>query len=178
MNRLLAAISLVVTAGAIFGCDSNKQESGLTPARVQEEKTKTTGEVAGNRIESFLLKQELIQAVAEQLQIKQPNADPKELKAQAAEMVNGAMAKNRKTDPGFLLVSPATENRLKSNAPISDAAQRIEHSLDILGATLSILAKALLLEHQAGTLSPRRTELLAHLLTLDARNYEKALRGK
>lgn len=179
MNRILIVISLVVTAGVMVGCGGSAQDPRLTPAQVKDEKTKTIAQnTSASRTESPLLKKELIQAVTELLQSKQPAADPTELKDQAAEMVNGMMAKNQKTYPGFLLVSPETENRLKSNSPIFDAPQRIQHSQNILGSTLSMLAQKLLLEHQAGTLSPRRTELLAHLLTLDAKNYEKALSGK
>ena len=128
--------------------------------------------------ESKILRQEMVAVAVEMLQTSQPGADAKKLRSQALEMIEAQIGKIRETYPEFLIVSDETEERLLSGSLIQDSAIRIadaEKALREFGLAQPVLVKELLATHRSGTLSPRRTELLAQVIVGAWKQAEHAI---
>lgn len=120
----------------------------------------------------------MIDASVEMLLAQQPDADPKELKGQIQGTLDTEIEKIRKHYPEFLNLPTEVEKSLRSGTPAQGTDKRIadaEQILQQLQTPLPGLAKVMLSQHNAGTLSPGRTELLAQMMVGVVKAVEAAL---
>lgn len=167
MIPVLAGVSCVLLVAGCGKTETPAKSAGAAPAVANSEPR-----------ESEHLKQEMFDLTVEAMRQKKPNTEQAELEVQARTMVDKAIQDLRKHDSAFMIVSPEVERKLQSNEPILDAPKRVGEALETLidfGVEIPGLSVVLLEQHKAGTLSPRRTELLAHLLAATVKKLRSSL---
>ena len=180
MLRSCYRISTLVLLTVLAGCGGSEttENSGGSEPNAQNSESATTGtetpENGDSKMESAVLKQEMVDLTLEHMKAAKPDADPKDAFSQVEQGIAGM----RKDDPDFLMVSAETEKKLEAGEPIEDTAQRIDDAekyMNEFQIELPGLANLLLAEYKAGKLSPARTELLAQLLTAHRKKTEATL---
>ena len=127
-------------------------------------------------IQSSVLKQEMINLYLESPPGDSPPAAVTRTKA--VQDVDAGIAKIREHAPDFLMVTRATENKLKAGQGVPGSAERIaqaEGFLEEFQIPYPSLVVRLLEQYKAGELDPVRTELLAQLMVGAMKNTVHAL---
>jgi|GEM_PF-3204756 len=177
MRKYIQSFCLILLMAMIAGCGTSEEPEnpdGESPAVTNPEPSDEP------QAESDLLKQEMIDLVAELMQTQNPDADSKELLSQADQMLSKEIDQVRKLSPDFLILSAENKKKLRDGTPLEDSAKRIAEGISFLREyeiELSSLVQLLITQHEAGQLTPVRTELLAQLLTADVKKVTDALGG-
>ena len=122
----------------------------------------------------------MINAVAEMTAARQPGVHESTLRANLATRIEAEIGVNRKHNPDFLWLTEADESLLAKGDPLADSGQRIADAKKLLveyELELPHLVRDMLSKHEVGTLSPKRTELLAQLMS-NTWEQAKAALGK
>jgi hypothetical protein len=174
MLRFHDRFLVIAVLACVAGCGDAKVAYNRNDAGPSTQNLDSTSDTPA---ESTVLKQEMIDATVELMQAQKPDADPEASRVHVQQLVEAGIVEIRKHHPQFLIVSSDTEKRLQSGTPVPDAAERIadaERSLVESGAESPELVTVMLAQHKAGTLSPGRTELLAHLIVGAVKAHEVA----
>lgn len=173
---MLAKYALaVVFMMCIAGCSNPKQvdDSSKTAPAIQQPESSNEP-----LIESTTLKREMIDAVVEMVQFQKPGTDPKVLREDVIKTLDQSIKLTREHAPEFLMVSEETESELQAGSAIQDSAERIAAAEKVFAefqVRTGAIVNMLLPQHKSGTLSPVRTELLAHLMVSDAKRIADSL---
>jgi hypothetical protein len=129
--------------------------------------------------ESKLLRREMVAIVVENMQAQGAQKKQGELQVEAEKVVAEEIAKARKRNPDFLIVSARVERDLEQGVGPADGKGRIDRAHQALvGFELPGAAKVLMSQHKAGTLNAVRTELLAQLLEQAVKVRDAAIIGR